>query len=81
MKAQLGLHVQHRITNKVYEISRIHPYLREIQLKCLPDTHWDFEVEEDDFIDSVDDYQALMLDGELVDIDGFEITTENYIVV
>lgn len=77
MKAKLGLIVQNRESKKVYEITRIHPYMREIEMKPLPNTHWDFEVPEKEFVDSVDNY--VTIDGE--DLIGFQITTENYIVV
>lgn len=78
MKAQLGLIVQHKETEKCYEVVRIHPYMREIDLEPLPDTHWDFEVVEQRFCDTVDDYRCAET---LEDIDSFQITTENYIVV
>ena len=81
MKAILGLVVRHRVSHKVHEITQIHPYMREIQLKCLPDTHWDFEEKKAEFIGSVDDYQAEVSNGVFEDLDGFEITTEDYIVV
>jgi len=81
MKAKLGLLVQHKTSKKVYEITRIHPYAKEIELTKTNYTEWDFESIETDFVDTIDDYQIIKPDNSFSDITGFQVTTEDYIVI